>query len=187
LTLGFGEVWQAKYRGDYVAIKKVPAKALGLIAIAALRQEAEFMKKLSHPRIVSCFGILESEGNYCMVMELCINGSLALFMSNNKSVDVTLEKRNEFFVDIATGMNYLHKLGVIHRDLKLGNVVLDENDRAKITDFGLSVVKSATQTSMKMDECGTPQYMAPESFGLVPIFSTKSDVYAAAIVLWELR
>ena len=50
----------------------------------------------------------------------------------------------------------------------------------------LSVVKSATQTSVKLDHCGTPQYMAPESFGLAPVFSTKSDVYAFAIVLWEL-
>ena len=184
---GFGEVWRARYRGDFVAIKKVSAKSLGLVAIGALRKEADFMKKLSHPRIVSCFGILESDGNFCMVMELCTNGSLASFMATNDSNDVGWDKRYDFAIDIASGMNYLHKLGVIHRDLKLGNVVLDEYARAKITDFGLSVIKSATQTSLKMDECGTPQYMAPESFGLVPVFSTKSDVYAFAIVLWELR
>jgi serine/threonine protein kinase len=169
-----------------VAIKKVPAKSLGLVAIAALKKEADFMKKLSHPRIVSCFGVLESKGMYCMVMELCMNGSLASFMASNASSDISAEKRTDFAIDIATGMNYLHKIGVIHRDLKMGNVVLDEHDRAKITDFGLSVVKSATQTSVKMDESGTAQYMAPESFGLVPIFSTKTDVYAFAIVLWEL-
>lgn len=145
------------------------------------------MKKLSHPRIVSCFGILEIESIYCMVMELCVNGSLASFILTNQSQIINWEKRTEFTLDIATGMNYLHKLGVIHRDLKPGNVVLDIHDRAKITDFGLAVVKSATQTSMKLSECGTPQYMAPESFGLVPIFSTKSDAYAFAIVLWELR
>jgi serine/threonine protein kinase len=145
------------------------------------------MKKLSHPRIVSCFGLVETDGSYCMVMELCVNGSLSMFMLSNASATVDMEKRVGFAVDIATGMNYLHKLGVIHRDLKLGNVVLDEDDRAKITDFGLSVVKSTSQTSMKLDECGTPQYMAPECFGLVPIFSTKSDVYAFAMVLWELR
>ena len=149
--------------------------------------EAEFMKKLSHPRIVTCFGILQSEENYCMVMELCVNGSLANFLAANQAETVNWTKRIDFSIDIATGMNYLHKLGVIHRDLKLGNIVLDKYDRAKITDFGISVVKSATQTSVKLDECGTPQYMAPESFGLVPMFSTKSDVYAFAIVLWELR
>ena len=145
------------------------------------------MKKLSHPRIVTCFGILQSEENYCMVMELCVNGSLANFLAANQAETVNWTKRIDFSIDIATGMNYLHKLGVIHRDLKLGNIVLDKYDRAKITDFGISVVKSATQTSVKLDECGTPQYMAPESFGLVPMFSTKSDVYAFAIVLWELR
>lgn len=120
-------------------------------------------------------------------MELCVNGSLFAYIRANPSSSVDWEKRQDFASDVATGMNYLHKLGVIHRDLKMGNIVLDQYNRAKITDFGLSVIKSATQTSVKLDERGTPQYMAPESFGLVPIFSTKSDVYAYAIVLWELR
>ena len=145
------------------------------------------MKRVAHPRIVACLGVLEYDDNYCMVMELCVNGSLDNYLTEHESVDVDWEQRTDFAVDIATGMNYLHKLGVIHRDLKLGNVVLDENDRGKITDFGLSVVKTASQTSMQLDESGTPQYMAPESFGLVPTFSTKSDVYAFSIILWELR
>ena len=145
------------------------------------------MKRVAHPRIVACLGVLQYKDNYCMVMELCVNGSLDNYIAEHESVDVDWEQRTDFAVDIATGMNYLHKLGVIHRDLKLGNVVLDENDRGKITDFGLSVVKTASQTSMQLDESGTPQYMAPESFGLVPTFSTKSDVYAFSIILWELR
>ena len=169
-----------------MAIKTVPSASLGADAIAALKMEADFMKKLSHPRIVSCLGVLEYKQSYCIVMELCVNGSLASYLKENEASSVEWEKRNDFVIDIATGMNYLHKLGVIHRDLKLGNVVLDQYKRAKITDFGLSVMKSATQTSLKLDERGTPQYMAPESFGLVPVFSTKSDIYAFAIVLWEI-
>ena len=184
---GFGEVWKARYKGEYLAIKTVPSAALTEKAIASLKLEAEFMKKLSHPRIVACLGVVEFKENYCMIMELCVNGSLATYISENPTASVTLEQKVNFAIDVATGMNYLHKLGVIHRDLKLGNIVLDQYDRAKITDFGLSVVKSASQTSLKLTECGTPQYMAPESFGLVPMFSTKSDVYAFAIILWELR
>ena len=179
-------MWKATYKNDPVAIKKVPVQNVGLVAIAALKKEADFMKKLSHHRIVSCFGVFQTAGDYCMVTELCVNGSLALHLASNQSSDVSLQKRNDFAIDVAAGMNYLHKIGVLHRDLKLDNVVLDEYDRAKITDFGLSVIKSATQTSVKMDESGTVQYMAPESFGLAPLFSTKSDVYAFGILYWEL-
>lgn len=187
LRQGFGVVWKARYKGEYVAIKTVPSSALSDEAIADLKAEAEFMKKLAHPRIVACLGVLEYKENYCMVMELCINGNLATFMTINDSQSVDLEKRMDLALDVATGMNYLHKLGVIHRDLKLGNVVLDQYNRGKITDFGLSVIKSNTQTSVNLDGRGTPQYMAPESFGLVPVFSTKSDVYAFSIIIWELR
>ena len=56
-------------------------------------------------------------------------------------------------------MSYLHKLSVIHRDLKPGNVVLDDYSRAKITDFGLSVIKNTAVTSFKGQENGTVQYM----------------------------
>ena len=112
-----------------MAIKKVSEKDLDENSTAAIHMEAEFMKKLSHPRIVTCFGLLQSEGNYCMVMELCENGNLANFMTVNQAATVDWAKRMEFAIDIATGMNYLHKLGVIHRDIKLGNIVMSKDNK----------------------------------------------------------
>jgi eukaryotic-like serine/threonine-protein kinase len=62
-------------------------------------------------------------------------------------------------LDIATAMSYLHRLNVVHRDLKPGNVVLDSNMRPKITDFGLAFTQSATMTSFRGTEMGTPAFM----------------------------
>ena len=158
LRLGFGEVWKARYKGEYVAIKKIPAKSLNSQAIASLNAEANIMRRLAHPRIVSCFGVFENEGNHCMVMELMEGGSLQGYISDNPCPEGWLT-RNNIAIDICQGMSYLHKLNVIHRDLKPGNVVLDSYGRGKITDFGLSVTKATAVTSIKAQEMGTVQYM----------------------------
>jgi serine/threonine protein kinase len=158
LRLGFGEVWKARYKGDFVAIKKIPAKSLDAKAIASLNAEANIMRRLSHPRIVSCFGVFEHEGSHCMVMELMEGGSLQGYISDNPCPEGWF-MRNNIAIDICLGMSYLHKLNVIHRDLKPGNVVLDSYGRGKITDFGLSTTKATAVTSIKGQEMGTVQYM----------------------------
>jgi serine/threonine protein kinase len=133
-------------------------QALTKQSIAALDAEASIMRRLAHPRIVSCFGVFEHEGNHCIVMELMESGSLHDHMHGNPCPEGWLMRYN-IAVDICAGMSYLHKLNVIHRDLKPGNVVLDNYMRGKITDFGLSVVKNTAVTSIKGTEQGTVQYM----------------------------
>jgi len=121
-------------------------------------QEAEIMRRLSHPRIIACYGIYELNGSYCMVMELAEGGSLQQLIKTQPELQSWIQK-SEIALDIIQGMVYLHKLHIIHRDLKPGNIVLDAYMRAKITDFGLSVMKTASVTSVKGNEMGTVQYM----------------------------
>ena len=116
------------------------------------------MRRLAHPRIVACYGIFEHEGNQCVVMELMTAGSLQDYIYR-KPCPEGWRQREEIAFDVCSGMSYLHRLNVIHRDLKPGNVVLDEYGRAKITDFGLAVVKNTAVTSIKGTEMGTVQYM----------------------------
>jgi serine/threonine-protein kinase len=151
-------VWKATYKGENVAIKTIPVTSLTPISIAALNTEANIMRRLAHPRIVSCFGIYEKEGNHCMVMELMEGGSLQGYI-NERLCPEDWRSRYSICLDICNGVGYLHKLNVIHRDLKPGNVVLDKYGRGKITDFGLSVVKTTAVTSVKGHETGTVQYM----------------------------
>jgi len=84
-------------------------------------------------------------------------------------------------IDTAKGMEYLHSLGIIHRDLKTGNLLLSDDDRVKVADFGVSrlVTEKATKA------VGTPMYMAPEILGGEK-YALSSDVYSYAFVLWEM-
>jgi serine/threonine protein kinase len=151
-------VWKAKYKGEYVAIKTIALPSLTKHSAEALKAEANIMRRLAHPRIVACYGIFEHEDNQCVVMELMNCGSLMDYMHANPCPE-GWQKREEIAFDICSGMSYLHRLHVIHRDLKPGNVVLDKFFRAKITDFGLAVVKTTAVTSIKGNEMGTVQYM----------------------------
>ena len=146
-----------------MAIKTIPLPSLTKQSAAALKTEASIMRRLAHPRIVSCFGIFEHEDNQCVVMELMDSGSLQDYIYEKPCPKGWLQ-REELAMDICSGMSYLHRLNVIHRDLKPGNVVLDAYMRAKITDFGLSVVKNTAVTSVKGTEMGTVQYMVCRLF-----------------------
>jgi serine/threonine protein kinase len=141
-----------------VAVKAIPVQSLTKDSIDEINAEANIMRRLSHPRIVSCFGVFQYNGNHCIVMELMSSGSLQDSISLRPCPDSWLTRYN-IALDICNGTGYLHKLNVIHRDLKPGNIVLDTYGRAKITDFGLSIVKNTAVTSMKGKEMGTVQYM----------------------------
>lgn len=124
---------------------------------ASLKVEAEVMRSLSHPGIVACIGIVDEDDEFCLIMELCSMGSLEGFIKTKKDVDLRI--RVDLALDVAKAMSYLHRLNVVHRDLKPGNIVLDENYRPKITDFGLAFTQSSTMTSFRGTEMGTPAFM----------------------------
>jgi serine/threonine-protein kinase len=93
-------------------------------------------------------------------------GSLAGLIAD--SPPISYFSRLDIAIDISVGMEYLHKLNVVHRDLKPGNVVLDEHMRAKIVDFGLAVTKTSTMTSFRgAGEAGTPAFMVTKELTLI--------------------
>jgi serine/threonine protein kinase len=116
-----------------------------------------------------------------MVMELMEGGSLQAYI-NERPIPSDWRSRYSISLDICNGVGYLHKLNVIHRDLKPGNVVLDKYGRGKITDFGLSVIKNTAVTSVKGHETGTAQYMV-----LIDSYSGAGMFWISTSVLCKIR
>lgn len=121
-------------------------------------QEIEIHSKLSHPNIIRFYESFSDSLNVYIVLELCKRRSLVELQK--RRITVTEPETRYFSYQIAQGLTYLHKKGIIHRDLKLGNILLNENLEVKIGDFGLATHNLPGQVRRSL--CGTPNYIAPE-------------------------
>lgn len=120
-----------------------------------------------------------------LIMELMGRGTLSKYIhSSEKPIWPALE--TSWARGVARGMAFLHRHGVVHRDLKPTNVLLSDRLQPAIADFGISKVTAVTQRSSGGAKAGTVHYKAPETFRLNPKWSAAADVYSYSILVWEL-
>jgi serine/threonine protein kinase len=172
--------------GRTVAIKTLrPDLGLPGDAFAELKkrfyQEATAAGRLSHPNIVAIHDVLDVDGVPYIVME-CLEGrTLADLIAAEGRLDPARAVR--LFVQVCEALDYAHARGVVHRDIKPGNIVVTPGDVAKVTDFGIARVTGSTVTQTGA-VLGTPAYMAPEQLrGQVP--DGRSDLFAVGVSLYE--
>ncbi len=143
-----------------------------------IRLEAQILARLVHDKIVRLYDFGESEGTYFLVMEE-VNGP----SFSNRWRDLLLADRLRICGQVAEALDYAHLQGVIHRDVKPGNVLLTPSDEAKLSDFGLSLV-----TGDRADQSGTirgtPLYMSPEQAQGKPL-DHRTDLYSVGVMLYE--
>lgn len=146
-------------------------------------EEARTVAMLHHPNIIEIYTIFEEKGDIYLVFEY-IDG-----MSLDKKLDISV--RMPFFevkpiiIDIAKALKYAHSKNVIHRDLKLSNIMISNDGIVKVTDFGLAkVIREAKARYSSSEVVGSPAYMAPEQD--LGIFLKESDLYSLGVCIYEL-
>lgn len=187
---GMASVYRAQdtHLGREVAIKIIHESLSGDdVFLQQFRNEAHAAANLNHPNIVAVYDIGEWEGRYFMVMEYVEGKTLKEIIRTyqNKEEHMPVERMLGIAIQICKGMGYAHRSGLVHCDMKPQNILVTTDDRAKITDFGISrAVSEATRTSSDV-VWGTPQYFSPEQAAGDPP-SPASDVYSIGIIMFEM-
>ena len=145
-------------------------------------REAQSAAQLNHPNIVTVYEFGEHDGEFFMAMELLEGNDLKDVIA--AKTQLTLDDKLNMMEQICDGLGYAHKQGVIHRDLKPGNMHVLPDGRIKVLDFGLARIQDSdvTKTGMVM---GTPNYMSPEQVR-GEVVGTRSEVFSIGIVFYEL-
>jgi hypothetical protein len=181
-----GEVLKAKYKATLVAIKKIRGDIKEEL-IEAVGEESTLMADLRHPNIVMFMGVCLYPP--MIIMEYCSRGSVFNVVHvQNIPLDWSLVLR--ILIDACHGMAFLHQhkpAPIIHHDLKSLNLLLDENWRTKISDFGLSKLKKKNMNDIEFKKpLGSVPWMAPEIFAVDQAVTEKADVYSIGIIIFEL-
>jgi len=184
----FGEVYRGFLWGQEVALKKLRIKGTS-DNIKEFRKELKIMRTLRHPNIVEFLGACVEPNRMCIITEYLSNGSLedVLERKAKQKKRISIKRIVSLAKDIARGLNWLHHKGIIHRDLKTANILVDTNGKGKLADFGLSHIKTSSGEPIcgTYGVVGTPCYMAPEVLQKIP-YGVKADVFSFAIVLCEM-
>jgi serine/threonine protein kinase len=182
---GMAEVWTARddVLGRRVAVKLLrPELAADALVRERFRREPLAAARLNHPNIVAIFDTVSEGGVEAVVMELVEGATLRQRLDDEGSLDV------QFVVHIgqavAMALDTAHRAGIIHRDVKPGNILLGADGRVVLTDFGIATTTAGGDLTSNDVMMGTAKYLSPEHVQGRPL-DGRSDLYALAIVLYE--
>lgn len=187
---GMADVYKAHHvRLDRdVAIKVLhPHLIEGQDFLARFEREAQAVASLKHPHIVQVFDFDSQDDLHYIVMELIDGGSLHGRLEELARAGARMPQKETLRVlkDVASALDYAHGRGMLHRDVKPANVLLDHEGDAFLSDFGIARILSDTQFTTTGALIGTPQYMSPEQGKGLPL-SKATDLYSLGVVLYEM-
>jgi hypothetical protein len=165
------------------AVKVLQGLAPGPDATARFRHEAQAIAQMRHPNIVNVYDFGEHDGVPYMIIEYVPGGSLANKLSNGP---LDIPTALKYLRGIAAGLDHAHGLGIVHRDVKPANVLLEKDDTPVLADFGLAkLLQGSSLKSMTGVTTGTPAYMAPEQVTGTRV-GPAADRYALATIAYEM-
>lgn len=188
---GMARIYEAE---DIVLNRQVAVKVLNLegnpetTMAVRFQREAKAVAKLDHDHIVSVYAYGEAAGCIYIAMKLIDGRDLSQEMSRHRRSGQKMEPARALHIleQIAQAIDYAHDHGIIHRDIKPSNILIDKRDRAYLTDFGLLLQENGESTKTRGTAFGTPRYIAPEQALASQNAVPQSDVYALAVILYEI-
>ena len=190
---GMGVVYKARQvsLSRTVALKMILA---GQFAspddVERFHREAEAAANLDHPNVVPIYEVGEHQGQHFFSMKLIEGGSLSGLLASGIWITGGKEsqkKAAQLVAVVARAVHHAHQRGVLHRDLKPGNILLDAQGQPHVTDFGLAKrVEGDSQLTRSCAIVGTPSYMSPEQARSEKVLTTGVDVYSLGAILYEL-
>ncbi|XP_050440006.1 testis-specific serine/threonine-protein kinase 4-like [Adelges cooleyi] len=197
-TIGEGTFAKVKLaictkRNQKVAIKVLSKKNCDLYnkddrTTAMIKREVYTVKGLKHPNIVRYYEAIETTTRVCIVMEYMGKGSLLDLL--RREINVSEDTARKWFGQILDALSYIHKRGIVHRDIKCENVMLDDlGQNVKLVDFGLArdkMLDSNKQFIKSSTFCGSFAYSSPELLRGLPHRQNMSDLWAASVVMYAM-
>ncbi len=172
----------------YVAIKVLhPSMVDDKEFVDRFKREAKSVAALRHPNIIQVFDYDHQGDTYYMVMEYIDGPTLraALEDMHRRREEVPLDVALRIVSDVGAALSYAHEAGVVHRDVKPANILLERSGRVILTDFGVAKILTGTKVTVTGTVLGTPAYMSPEQ-GMGEHGDSRSDIYSLGVVLYEL-
>ncbi|XP_066339926.1 receptor-like kinase TMK4 [Miscanthus floridulus] len=188
---GFGVVFKGTLNGKLVAVKRCDSGTMGTKGLQEFMAEIDVLRKVRHRHLVALLGYCTHGNERLLVYEYMSGGTLREHLCDLQQsgyTPLTWTQRMTIALDVARGIEYLHGLAqetFIHRDLKPSNILVDQDLRAKVSDFGLVKLAKDTDKSMMTRVAGTFGYLAPE-YATTGKVTTKVDVYAYGVILMEM-
>eukprot|EP00250_Pteridium_aquilinum_P003217 c13534_g1_i1 orf=525-2174(+) len=180
-------IYHGMYKDSPVAVKVIRQPDADVLQAERLEQvftnEVTMLSISHHRHIIKFVAACKKPPVLCVITEYLSGGSVRSFLHKREGKPLPIRQVLHMALNIASGMEYLHMKGVIHRDLKSENLALGEDGCVKILDFGVSCFES--HCDYKADDPGTYRWMAPEMLSHKP-YTKMVDVYSFGIVLWEL-
>ncbi|RCI07316.1 hypothetical protein CU098_001492 [Rhizopus stolonifer] len=190
-TLGEGEFGKVKLgihseTGEEVAIKLIRKDGAGSDSrINKVEREISILKHLNHPYIVKLYDVVETEKYVGLVLEYASGGELFEYILAHRYLKERDAKK--FFAQLISSVQYMHKCKIVHRDLKLENVLIDKNRNIIVTDFGFANQFSTAADDMMSTTCGSPCYAAPELVVNAGLYAGSAvDIWSCGVILFAM-